>query len=66
MQEHLASAIAGQETTGVFGAQTVADVESFQSAHGISASGVVEALTWQALLALSPVEVSWTGGGPKA
>ena len=65
MQEHLASAIPTQETTGIFGSQTLADVESFQTSHGISPSGVVEAATWQALLALPPVAVSWTGGGPK-
>jgi putative peptidoglycan binding protein len=61
MQEHLASAIPTQETTGVFGSQTLADVEAFQTAHAIAASGVVEAATWAALLALAPVPVSWTG-----
>ena len=65
MQEHLASAIPAQETTGIFAGQTLADVESFQSSHGIAPSGVVEAATWQALLALPPVAVSWTGAGPK-
>ena len=64
MQEHLASAIPTQETTGTFGAQTLANVEAFQTAHGIAASGVVEAATWAALLALPPVAVDWTGGGP--
>ena len=61
MQEHLASAEPAQETTGVFGAQTVANVEAFQSAHGIAPSGVVEAATWEALLTLAPVAVEWTG-----
>jgi len=65
MQEHLASAIPTQETTGIFASQTLADVESFQTSHGIAPSGVVEAATWQALLALPPVAVSWTGAGPK-
>ena len=65
MQEHLATAIPAQETTGIFASQTLADVESFQSAHAIAPSGVVEAATWQALLALAPVPVSWTGGAPK-
>jgi peptidoglycan hydrolase-like protein with peptidoglycan-binding domain len=64
MQEHLASAVPTQEITGVFGSQTLADVESFQTAHGIAASGVVEAATWAALLALAPVAVVWTGSGP--
>ncbi|MGO9319482.1 MAG: peptidoglycan-binding domain-containing protein [Solirubrobacteraceae bacterium] len=64
MQEHLASAIPTQETTGVFGAETLANVEAFQTAHAIAATGVVEAATWTALLALPPVAVDWTGGGP--
>jgi peptidoglycan hydrolase-like protein with peptidoglycan-binding domain len=64
MQEHLASAIPSQEVTGNYGAQTVADVEAFQSAHGIPASGVVEAATWAQLLALAPVAVDWTGSKP--
>ncbi len=66
MQEHLAGAIPTQETTGIFGAQTLADLEAFQTAHGIAASGVAEAATWAALLALAPVAVDWTGGGPSA
>ncbi|MCW3019311.1 MAG: hypothetical protein JWN10_1619 [Solirubrobacterales bacterium] len=61
MQEHLASAVPTQETTGVFGSQTLADVEAFQTAHAIAASGVVEAATWAALLALAPIPVDWTG-----
>ena len=64
MQEHLASAVPAQETTGTFSAQTAANLESFQTAHGIAASGVTEAATWTALLALPPIAVDWTGGGP--
>jgi Putative peptidoglycan binding domain len=65
MQEHLASAIPSQVTTGEFGAQTAANLLAFQTAHGIPASGLTDAATWQALLALPPVPVDWTGGGPK-
>jgi peptidoglycan hydrolase-like protein with peptidoglycan-binding domain len=65
MQEHLASAIPAQATTGIFDAATKANLEQFQSAHGIAASGHTEAPTWQALLALPPVAVDWTGEGPK-
>ncbi len=65
LQEHLASAIASQEVTGVFGAQTTANLRSFQTAHGLTAGGVAEAATWTALLALPPVPVDWTGGGPQ-
>ncbi len=64
MQEHLASAIPTQETTGVFGSETLANVEAFQTAHAIAPTGVVEAATWTALLALAPVAVDWTGAGP--
>jgi hypothetical protein len=65
MQEHLASATPAQETTGIFDAATKANLEQFQTAHGIPASGHTEAATWQALLALPPVAVDWTGEGPK-
>ena len=53
-----------QETTGIFGSQTTANLRAFQTAHGIPASGVTDAATWAALLALPPVAVDWTGGGP--
>jgi peptidoglycan hydrolase-like protein with peptidoglycan-binding domain len=65
MQEHLASAIPSQETTGSFDSQTSANLRSFQTAHALPASGVTDAATWAALLALAPVPVDWTGGGPK-
>ena len=64
LQEHLASAIPAQETTGNFGAQTTSDLSTFQAAHGIPPSGRADAATWAALLALPPVAVNWTGGGP--
>jgi hypothetical protein len=66
MQEHLATAIPAQEATGVFGAQTAANLRTFQAAHGIAPSGVTEAATWAALLALPAVAVDWTGKGPSA
>jgi peptidoglycan hydrolase-like protein with peptidoglycan-binding domain len=64
LQEHLASAIPTQETTGIFASQTKANLEAFQTAHAIAPSGVAEAATWAALLALPPVAVNWTGKGP--
>jgi peptidoglycan hydrolase-like protein with peptidoglycan-binding domain len=66
LQEHLASAVPAQETTGNFGSQTLANLSAFQAAHGIEASGVATPATWHALLALQPVEVNWTAGGPAA
>jgi peptidoglycan hydrolase-like protein with peptidoglycan-binding domain len=65
MQEHLAAAVPAQQTTGIFDAATAANLKSFQSARGIAASGVASPPTWEALLALTPVAVDWTGGGPK-
>ncbi|HXB14419.1 MAG TPA: peptidoglycan-binding protein [Solirubrobacteraceae bacterium] len=61
LQEHLATAIPSQETTGNFGNQTIANLKTFQSAHGIEPSGVATAQTWAALLSLEPVAVNWTG-----
>lgn len=65
MQEHLASAIPTQPTTGIFDQTTATDLAEFQTAHGIAPTGVTEAATWQALLELPPVAVNWTGGSPK-
>jgi hypothetical protein len=64
LQEHLASATPSQEVTGNFGSQTTANLQAFQTAHGIPPSGVADPATWVALLALPPVGVNWTGGGP--
>jgi peptidoglycan hydrolase-like protein with peptidoglycan-binding domain len=66
MQEHLASAIPTQPTTGIFDQTTATNLAEFQTAHGIAPTGNTEAATWQALLALPPVAVSWTGGSPKS
>jgi len=65
LQEHLASAIPSQEVTGLFGAQTTENLRAFQASHAIPVSGVADAATWVALLALPPVPVDWTGGGPQ-
>ena len=66
MQEHLASAIPAQETTGLFDGATVSNLKAFQAAHGIPPSGRTDAATWQALLALPPVAVDWTSEGPSS
>ena len=64
MQEHLASSIPAQETTGYFGSETTTNLETFQTAHSILPSGRTDAATWAALLALPAIAVDWTGGGP--
>ncbi len=64
MQEHLASAIPGQPTSGIMEATTVSNLEQFQAARGLPATGETDASTWGALLALAPVAVDWTEAGP--
>ncbi len=65
-QEHLFSA--GQPITidGDFGPQTQAAVQSFQVAHGIPTSAIIDAATWRALLRYQPVPVTWTANGALA
>ncbi len=65
MQEHLATATPRQPTSGIFEATTTANLEQFQAQHGLPVTGKTEAATWQALLALTPVAVSWTAESPK-
>ena len=62
LQEHLASAVPGQPTTGIFEATTEANLEQFQTAHGIPASGETDPNTWAAVLALPPVAVNGRRG----
>jgi hypothetical protein len=64
LQEHLASLYPGQPTTGIFEAQTAADVRQVQTAHGLPATGATDAATWGFILAEPPVAVNWTAGGP--
>jgi Putative peptidoglycan binding domain len=66
MQEHLAAAIPAQATSGVFDATTAANLASFQTSHGLPATGTTTVATWQALLALTPIAVNWTGSGPSS
>jgi peptidoglycan hydrolase-like protein with peptidoglycan-binding domain len=66
LQEHLATAVPSQEVTGVFGSQTTTNLKNFQTEHALTVTGVAEAATWAALLALTPAPVDWTGGGPSA
>lgn len=66
LQEHLARVISAQPMTGVFAAQTRADLEAFQRSRGIPPSGRTGVATWTAVLALAPVGVRWRapGAGP--
>jgi hypothetical protein len=60
MQQHLASADASVTIDGTFGSQTDAALRTFQTDHAIPATGVTDAATWQALLALPVRSVDWT------
>ncbi len=64
-QEHLLSA--GQRLTvdGGFGPATKAAVIAFQSAHHLTATGLIDQATWQALLHYSPARVTWVTRGRK-
>jgi hypothetical protein len=64
LQEHLATAIPSQVTSGIFDSTTASNLAAFQSSHGIAASGKSDPSTWAALLALTPVAVDWTETGP--
>ena len=48
---------------GQFGPKTQSAVRSFQRRHGLSATGVVNGLTWDALDKITPVTVRWTTRG---
>jgi hypothetical protein len=58
-QEHLVRG--GQPLTidGFFGPATLSAVEEFQAAHSLPPSGVVDPLTWAALLRYPPARVKW-------
>jgi hypothetical protein len=59
-QEHLVSAGQTLAISGLFGSAMLAAVESFQSAHRLPVTGLVDQATWTALLRYRPVRVRWT------
>lgn len=62
-QEHLISAGFQIPVDGGYGAQTLTAVKSFQTAHGLTADGVIGSATWAALLRYTPATVLWTKSG---
>jgi Putative peptidoglycan binding domain len=64
-QEHLVSAGDPIAISGVYGYHTTLAVQAFQTAHGLTADGVIGPDTWAALLSYAPVHVVWTKTGPK-
>jgi len=64
MQEYLAAAEPQTPISGIFNAATQAALEAFQASRGLPQTGVTDAVTWPALLALTPVPVRWNSGVP--
>lgn len=58
-QEHLITAGDPVAVDGSFGPKTFAAVESFQLAHGVPETGVIDTDTWTALLHYAPAYVKW-------
>jgi Putative peptidoglycan binding domain len=65
-QEHLVSAGVRVTIDGSFGNQTQSAVTRFQTSHGLNPTGVVDPVTWQALLRYPPANVTWTSKGARA
>jgi hypothetical protein len=62
-QEHLVSAGYATAVDGSYGSSTQTAVVSFQTAHGLTADGVVGPATWAALLRFVAAHVTWTHAG---
>jgi hypothetical protein len=63
-QEHLVSAGYPIEISGDFGYHTALDVQSFQTAHGLTADGIIGPATWTALLRYRTARVRWSVAQP--
>jgi len=64
-QEHLDSAGQHIAVDGSYGGGTMRAVKRFQSAHGITQTGVIGTKTWRALLRYPAHAVTWTNGGAR-
>jgi hypothetical protein len=64
MQEYLAAAEPQTSISGIFDATTGAALEAFQASRGLPVTGAADAATWQALLTLTPVPVTWSSTSP--
>ncbi len=58
-QEHLYGAGYRIAINGIFGPQMQRAVTAFQATHQLTPSGVIDGLTWDALLRVPPVMVRW-------
>jgi hypothetical protein len=59
-QEHLVSAGQRISIDGAFGPHTQQAVRNFQTAAGLSSTGLIDASTWRVLLRYAPAPVHWT------
>ncbi|MDX6666491.1 MAG: hypothetical protein QOG68_2697 [Solirubrobacteraceae bacterium] len=69
LQQHLASDDPSVTIDGAFGPETDAALRAFQTNHGLPATGVTDAATWAAVLALPVRLVDWaakTRSAPRA
>jgi len=64
-QEHLDAAGDQVAIDGDFGRQTQLAVETFQTAHGLAPTGMIDTATWTALLKYRPVHVNWAAHSNK-
>ncbi|HEY2317277.1 MAG TPA: peptidoglycan-binding domain-containing protein [Solirubrobacteraceae bacterium] len=64
-QEHLVSAGYPIEISGDFGYHTALDVQAFQTAHGLTADGIIGPATWSALLRYRIARVRWSVAKPR-
>ena len=62
LQQHLATAVSSTPINGSFDSSTQQALSSFQSSKGLPPTGRTDPATWQAVLALAPAPVDWTGG----
>ncbi len=60
VQEHLVGAGYPIQVSGDYGYHTLLDVQAFQSAHGLSADGIIGPETWAALLRYRIARVKWS------
>jgi hypothetical protein len=63
LQQHLVTADPTVPVDGRFSAATESALRTFQTARGLPPSGLTDAATWEALLALPMRPVDWTAAG---
>jgi hypothetical protein len=62
-QEHMLTAGLSVAINGKYNAAFTTEVQAFQTAHGLTADGVIGPQTWGALLQYAPAKVLWSSKG---